>query len=168
MIAALRRPHVLLPQVLVKGALKREAFATDLTVEGLVVRVATDVVLQLVFSCVLLAAEFTYEWSDSHVQAHVAIQAPFLIEGLSTVDANESLIVGVPLAPQAALPHVVLQPRGAPGCLAVLRAWFDVTQHPCWDGQGALRPGSPTSVATEYGAGRTGVAKVDEAWGGQP
>lgn len=92
---------MLLPQVLVKGALKREAFATDLTVEGLVVRVATDVVLQLVFPCVLLATEFTDKWGDSHVQAHVAIQAPFLIEGLSTVDANESLIVGVPLAPEA-------------------------------------------------------------------
>lgn len=110
MISALCYSHVLLPQVLVKGALKWEAFTTDLTVEGLVVCVATDVVLQLVFSCVLLATELTNKWGDSHVQAHVTIQAPFLIEGLPTVYANEPLIVGVPLAPLASLSHIVLQP----------------------------------------------------------
>lgn len=113
MIAPVRCSHVLLPQVLVKGALKREAFAAYLTVEGLVVRVATDVVLQLVFPRVLLATELTNKWCDAHVQAHVTIQAPLLVEGLPAVDANESLVVGVPLASQATLSHVILQPRGS-------------------------------------------------------
>lgn len=105
----LRCAHVLLPQMLVEGALKWETLPADLTVEGLVVCVATDVVLQLVFSCVLLATEFTDKWGDAHVQAHVAVQAAFLIERFPTIDANESLIVRVPLSGTASLPHVILQ-----------------------------------------------------------
>lgn len=120
MIAALGHSHVLLPQVLVKGALKWEAFSTDLAVEGLVVRVAADVVLQLVFPCVLLATEFTNKRGDAHVQAHVTVEAPFLIEGLTTVDANESFVVRVPLTPQTPLSQVVLQHGGSHGGFAVI------------------------------------------------
>lgn len=108
-VVTLRRAHVLLPQVLVEGALKWETLPADLTVEGLVVCVAADVVLKLVFSCVLLATKFTDKWGDAHVQAHVAVQAAFLIERFPTVDTNESLIVRVPLDGAAALSYVILQ-----------------------------------------------------------
>lgn len=159
---------MLLPQVLVEGALEWEAFATDLTVEGLVVCVATDVILQLVFPGVLLATELANEGGDAHVQAHVAIQAALLVEALSTVDTNESLVVGVPLAVQAALAHVVLQSGGGRGHVAVFGAQFEMTEHSRWDGQRTLGSGPASSVAAENGAGRTGAAEVDEARGGQP
>lgn len=159
-VVTLRRAHVLLPQVLVEGALKGEALPTDLTVEGLVVCVAADVVLQLVFPCVLLATKFTDEWGDSHVQTHVAVQAAFLIERFPTVDANESLIVRVPLGGTASLSHVILQSDSSQNGLTVLRCWPNLTKDSGLDGHRALAPGPAPSEATEDGARRTSAAEV--------
>lgn len=154
---------MLLPQVLVERALKREALPADLTVEGLVVCVTSNVVLQLVFSCVFLATEFTDEWGDAHVQAHVTIQAALLIESFPTVDANESLIVRVPLCGTAPLSHVILQSYSPQNGLAVIRGWSDLTQDCRLDGHRPFAPGTPPSEATEDGARRTCVAEVYEA-----
>lgn len=159
-VVTLRRAHVLLPQVLVEGALKRETLPADLTVEGLVVCVAADMVLQLVFSCVLLATEFTDERGDAHVQAHVAVQAAFLIERFPTVDANESLIVRVPLGRTASLSHVILQSNGPQDGLTVLRCCPDLTKDCRLDGHRALAPGPAPSETTKDRARRTGAAEV--------
>lgn len=103
------RGHVLLAQVLVECALEGKTFAADLAVEGFVVRVAADVVLQLIFAGVLLAAELADEGRDAHVQTHVTVQAALLIEGLAAVDADEPLVVGVPLSAETTLPYVVFE-----------------------------------------------------------
>lgn len=100
--------HVLLAQVLVECALEGETFAADLAVEGFVVCVAADVVLELIFASVLLAAELADEGRDAHVQTHVAVKAAFLIERFAAVDANEALVVRVPLATKTPLPYVIL------------------------------------------------------------
>lgn len=98
---------VVLAEVLVEDGLEREALAADVAVKGLVASVLADVVLQLVFASVLLATDTADKWRDPHVQAHVAVQAAFLIEGLAAVDAGEAWVVTEP-AVSHLLPQVVL------------------------------------------------------------
>ena len=99
--------RVVLAEVLIEDGLEGEALATYMTVEGLVTRVLADVVLQLVLAGVLLPANTTDKWRDTHVQAHVAVQTALLIEGLAAVDAGESGVVAEP-AVSYLFPQVVL------------------------------------------------------------
>lgn len=98
---------VVLAEVLVENGLEGEALATDVAVEGLVASVLADVVLQLVLAGVLLPADAADKRCDAHVQAHVAVQAAFLVEGLAAVDAGEAGVVAEP-AVSDLLPQVVL------------------------------------------------------------
>ncbi len=99
--------RVVFAEVLVEDGLEREALATDMAVEGLVAGVLADVVLQLVLAGVLLPADAAHKWCDAHVQAHVAVQAALLVEGLAAVDAGEPGVVAEP-AVSYLLPQVVL------------------------------------------------------------
>lgn len=98
---------VVLAEVLVEDGLEGEALPADVAVEGLVAGVLADVVLQLVFAGVLLTTDAADERRDAHVQAHVAVQAAFLVEGLAAVDAGEPGVVAEP-AVSYLLPQVVL------------------------------------------------------------
>lgn len=98
---------VVFPEVLVEDGLKGETLAADVAVEGLVSGVLADVVLQLVLPGVLLPTDAADERRDTHVQAHVAVQAALLVEGLAAVDAGEPGVVAEPTVPDL-LPQVVL------------------------------------------------------------
>lgn len=98
---------MVLAEMLVEDGLEGEALPADVAVEGLVARVLADVILQLVFACVLLSADAAHKWRDAHVQAHVAVQAALLVEGLAAVDACEAGVVAVPAVTHL-LPQVVL------------------------------------------------------------
>lgn len=97
---------VVLPEVLVEDGLEGEALAADVAVEGFVARVLADVVLQLVLAGVLLSTDATDKRRDAHVQPHVAVQAAFLIEGLTAIDAGKTGVVTEP-AIAYLLPQVV-------------------------------------------------------------
>lgn len=99
--------RVVLAEVLVEDGLEGEALPADVAVERLVARVLADVVLQLVFARVLLAADATDERRDAHVQPHVAVQAALLVEGLAAVDAGQPGVVAEP-AVSYLLPQVLL------------------------------------------------------------
>lgn len=99
--------RVVLAEVLVEDGLEGEALAADVAVEGFVAGVLADVVLQLVFAGVLLPADATDERCDPHVQAHVAVQAALLVEGLAAVDAGQPRVVAEPTVSYL-LPQVLL------------------------------------------------------------
>lgn len=88
--------RVVFAEVLIQDGLEGETLATHVAVEGLVACVLADVILQLIFPGVLLATHAAHEWSDPHVQAHVAVQAPLLVERFGTVDAGEAGVVPEP------------------------------------------------------------------------
>lgn len=88
--------RVVFAKVLIQDGLEGKAFAAHVTVEGLVARVFADVVLQLVFARVLLATHAADERGDAHVEAHVAVQAPLLVERFGTVDASEPGVIPEP------------------------------------------------------------------------
>lgn len=88
--------RVVLAKVLVEDGLEREAFATDVAVEGLVASVLADVVLQLILACVLLPTHAADEGCDAHVETHVPVQAAFLIEGFGAVNTSEPWVVPEP------------------------------------------------------------------------
>lgn len=83
-------------KVLIQNGLEGETFATNMTVKGLVACVLTDMVLQLIFPGILLATHAANKWRDPHVQAHVAVQAPLLVERFGAVDAGETGIIPEP------------------------------------------------------------------------
>lgn len=88
--------RVVFAKVLIQDGLEGEAFATHVTVKGLVACVLADVILQLIFAGVLLATHAADEWCDPHVQAHVPVQAPLLVERFGAIDAGETGVVPEP------------------------------------------------------------------------
>lgn len=88
--------RVVFAKVLIQDGLEGETFATNMAMKGLVACVLADVILQLIFAGVLLATHATDEWCDPHMQAHVPVQAPLLVERFGTVDAGETGIVPEP------------------------------------------------------------------------
>lgn len=88
--------RVVFAKVLIQDGLEGETFATNVTVEGFVACVLADVILQLIFPGVLLATHAADKRRDPHVQAHVAVQAPLLVERLGAVDAGETGVVPEP------------------------------------------------------------------------
>lgn len=64
---------MVLAEVLVENGLEGEALAAHVAMEGLVPRVLSDVVLELVLAGVFFAADAAHEGGDAHVQPHVAI-----------------------------------------------------------------------------------------------
>lgn len=97
-------PRVVLAEVLVEDCLEREALSTDVAVERLVACVFADVVLQLVLAGVLLSTDAAHEGRDAHVQAHVPVQAAFLVKGLAAVNASETRVITEP-----AVTHLLTQ-----------------------------------------------------------
>lgn len=87
---------VVLTKVLVEDGLEREAFATNVAVEGLVARVLADVILQLILAGVLLATHAAHERRDAHVEPHVPVQAALLVEGFGAVNTREPWVVPEP------------------------------------------------------------------------
>lgn len=108
--------RVVFAEVLVEDGLKGEALAADVAVEGLVAGVLADVVLQLVLAGVLLPADAADKRRDAHVQAHMAVQAAFLVEGLAAVDAGEPGVVAEP-AVSYLLSQVVLVAAHVERCM---------------------------------------------------
>lgn len=88
--------RVVFAKVLIQDGLERKTFATNMTVKGLVACMLADVILQLIFPGVLLATHATDKRCDPHVQAHVPVQAPLLVEGFGAVDAGETGVVPEP------------------------------------------------------------------------
>lgn len=88
--------RVVFAKVLIQDGLEGKTFATNMTVKGLVARMLADMILQLVFPGILLATHATNKWCDPHVQAHVPVQAPLLVERFGAVDAGETGVVPEP------------------------------------------------------------------------
>lgn len=88
--------RVVLAKVLVEDGLEGEALATDMAVEGLVACVLADVVLQLILAGILFTTHAANKRCDAHMEAHVPVQAAFLVEGFSTVDAGQPRVVTEP------------------------------------------------------------------------
>lgn len=88
--------RVVFAKVLIQDGLEGETFATNMTVKRFVACVLADVILQLILPGILLATHAADEWCDSHVQAHVAVQASLLIERFGAVDAGETRVVPEP------------------------------------------------------------------------
>lgn len=99
--------RVVFAKVLIQDGLEGKTFAANVAVKGLVARVLADVILQLIFPRVLLATHAADEWRDAHVQAHVAVQAPLLVEGFGTVDAGETGVVPEPPLRHLLLPEIL-------------------------------------------------------------
>lgn len=99
--------RVVFAKVLVQDGLEGKTFAANVTVKGLVARMLADVVLQLIFPRVLLATHAAHERRDAHVQAHVPVQAPLLVEGFGTVDAGETGVVPEPPLRHLLLPEIL-------------------------------------------------------------
>lgn len=99
--------RVVLAKVLVEDGLEREAFATDVAVEGLVASVLADVVLQLILACVLLPTHAADKGCDAHVETHVPVQAAFLIEGFGAVNTSEPRVVPEPALRNLLLPEIL-------------------------------------------------------------
>lgn len=105
---------VVFAEVLVEDGLEGEALPADVAVEGLVARVLADVVFQLVLAGVLLPTDTADERRDSHVEPHVSVQTPLLVEGLTAVNAGETRVVPEPPVAHL-LPQVVLVPPHVKG-----------------------------------------------------
>lgn len=88
--------RVVFAKVLIQDGLEGETFATNMTVEGFVACVLADMILQLIFPGILLATHAADEWRDPHMQAHMAVQAPLLVERFGAVDAGETRVVPEP------------------------------------------------------------------------
>lgn len=88
--------RVVFAKVLIQDGLKGETFATNMTVKRLVACVFADVVFQLIFPGIFLATHAADKRCDPHVQAHMAVQAPLLVERFGTVDAGETGVVPEP------------------------------------------------------------------------
>lgn len=99
--------RVVFAKVLIQDGLEGEAFATNVTVEGFVTCVLADVILQLIFPGILLATHAADKWCDTHVQAHVAVQAPLLVERFGAVDAGETGVVPEPPLRYFLLPEIL-------------------------------------------------------------
>lgn len=95
--------RVVFAKVLIQDGLEGKTFATNMTVKGLVARMLADMILQLVFPGILLATHATDKRCDPHVQAHVPVQAPLLVERFGAVDAGETGVV-----PEPPLGHLLL------------------------------------------------------------
>lgn len=88
--------RVVFAKVLIQDGLEGETFTTNMTVKGLVACVLADMILQLIFPGILLATHAADEWRDPHMQAHVTVQAPLLVERFGAVDAGETGVVPEP------------------------------------------------------------------------
>lgn len=65
--------RVVFTKVLIQDGLEGEAFATDMTVKGLIACVLAYMILQLIFPGILLATHAADKWRDPHMQAHMAV-----------------------------------------------------------------------------------------------
>lgn len=88
--------RVVFAKVLIQDGLEGETFATNVTVKGFVACVLADVILQLIFPGIFLATHAADEWCNPHVQAHVAVQAPLLVERFGAVDTGETGVIPEP------------------------------------------------------------------------
>ncbi|KAL0606395.1 putative uncharacterized protein C8orf44 [Plecturocebus cupreus] len=149
--------RVVFPQVLVEGALEWKALPADLTAEWFIICMAPDVVLQLVLPCVLLPAELAHKGGDSHMESHVPVKASFLVEGLSTVNTDQPLIVRVPMPSRTPLPGTALIPGVVHHGFTVraLHQALQVTVQ--MNRQSPLLAGTSSSETAQHGPGWAGI-----------
>ena len=90
------------------------------------------------------------------------VKTSLLVEGLAAVDADQPLVVWVPVTSRAPLPRAALEARVTHHGLAVgtLHQALQITVQV--DGQGPLLAGPSSSETAQHGSGGAGVTQTSE------